>query len=232
MKWLVLALAILMAAFFPTMVMGANPTLTVIGEGTATVPADSVVISVYVESRLGNSSAAQKEVMEMMDQVIDAMKAAGVKDEDIMAGQASSATSFQSTSKVCRKVNNSTVCENDNIQATSLERSATVKLRSTDKTVINKVLNAARSAGAEANVMAYSLSDSSQAESDARNKAIANAKKNAAGMAAMQGMDIGEVLEISDYGYPAALYENLGSSSESGMVVITSYVMVTYELKV
>ena len=232
MKWLVLALAILMAAFFPAMVMGANPTLTVIGEGTATVPADSVVISVYVESRLGNSSAAQKEVMEMMDQVIDAMKAAGVKDEDIMAGQASSATSFQSTSKVCRKVNNSTVCENDNIQATSLERSATVKLKSTDKTVINKVLNAARSAGAEANVMAYSLSDSSQAESDARNKAIANAKKNAAGMAAMQGMDIGEVLEISDYGYPAALYENLGSSSESGMVVITSYVMVTYELKV
>ena len=129
-------------------------------------------------------------------------------------------------------MNNSTVCENDNIQATSLERSATAKLKSTDKTAINKVLNAARSAGAEANVMAYSLSDSSQAESDARNKAIANAKKNAAGMAAMQGMDIGEVLEISDYGYPSALYENLGSSSESGMVVITSYVMVTYELKV
>ena len=141
MKWLVPALAILMAAFCPAMVMGANPTLTVIGEGTATMPADSVVISVYVESRLGNSSAAQKEVMEMMDQVIDAMKAAGVKDEDIMAGQASSATSFQSTSKVCRKVNNSTVCENDNIQATSLERSATAKLKSTDKTVINKVLN-------------------------------------------------------------------------------------------
>lgn len=232
MKWLVPALAILIAAFFPAMVMGANPTLTVIGEGTVSVPADSVMISVYVESRLGNSSAAQTEVMEMMNRTIDAMKAAGVKDENIMAGQASSATSFQSTSKVCRKVNNSTVCENESLQATSLQRSATARLKSTDKTEINKVLNAARSAGAEANVMAYSLFDSSQAESDARNKAIVNAKENAAGMAAMHGMHIGEVLEISDYGYPAALYESLGSSSESGMVMITSYVMVTYELKV
>jgi hypothetical protein len=230
MKWLVLALAILVAVCFPAIVAGAAPTITVIGEGTVRVPADSVIISVYVESRLGNRSDAQAEVVGMMDQAIDSMKAAGVKDEDIMAGQASSATSFQSTSKVCRKVNNSTVCENDSMQATSLQKSATVRLKSIDKIKIDKVLNAAKSAGAQAQLVAYSLSDSSKAESDARNTAIANAKENAKGMAAMQGMRLGDVLGISDYGYPAALYENLGGSSESGMVMITSYVMVTYEL--
>jgi uncharacterized protein YggE len=231
MKRLVLALAILVAVCFPSIGAAATPTITVIGEGTVTVPADSVIIAVYTESSLGNRSDAQTEVTDMMSQAINSIKAEGVKDEDIMIGQASSATSFQSTSKVCRKINNSTVCENDSTQATSLQKSATVRIKSTDRIKIDKVLNAAKSAGAQAQLMAYSLSDPGQVESEARNKAIDNAKENAKEMAAMQGMRLGNTLDISDYGYPSAFYENLAGSSDGRMVAITSYVMVTCELK-
>ena len=214
------------------MAMGTNPTLTIVGEGTVTVPADTTTFSVSVESNINNMTAAQAAVQEKMGRVIDALKAAGVKDEEILPGQSSGITSFQSTSKVCKRVNNSTVCENNTAQASSLERSSIVRLKSTDSSRINQVLEAARSAGAQADVAGYGLSDAGKAAAEARQRAVANAKENAAEMAASEGVRLGKVLDISDYGYPLALNDYYGSSTKLGMVDITSYVIVTYEFEI
>ncbi len=231
MKWLVIMLGIMITALLPAMAVGTNPTLTIVGEGTVTVPADTATISVSVESGVNNMTEAQTAVQEMMDRVIDALKAAGVKDEEIMPGRSSGVSSFQSTSKVCKTVNNSTVCENNIAEASSLERSAIVRLKSTDETRINNVLDAARFAGAKAYVAGYGLSDAGKAAAEARQKAVANAKENAAGMAATEGVRLGKMLDISDYGYPLALNDYPGSTSQLGMVDVTSYVMVTYEFE-
>ena len=230
MKWLVIIFGIMMAATLPAMAMGENPTLTIVGEGTVTVPADMATISVSVVSGNENMTEASASVQAKMAQVIDALKAAGVKDEEIMPGQASGVTSYQSTSKVCKKVNNSTVCENDSTSLSSLERSTIVRLKSIDETRINHVLDAARAAGAQAHVAGYGLSDSSKAATQARQKAVANAKENAAAMAAAEGLRLGKVLDISDYGYPMALNDYSGGSAQLGMVDVTSYVVVTYEI--
>ncbi|MCK9442874.1 MAG: hypothetical protein M0Q13_15810, partial [Methanothrix sp.] len=61
---------------------------------------------------------------------------------------------------------------------------------------------------------------------------VANAKENAAGMAASEGMRLGKVLDISDYGYPAALNDYYGSSAQFGTVDVTSYVIVTFEFEI
>jgi uncharacterized protein YggE len=61
---------------------------------------------------------------------------------------------------------------------------------------------------------------------------VANAKENAAGMAAAEGLRLGKVLDISDYGYPLALNDYYGSSAKLGMVDVTSYVIVTYEFEI
>ena len=214
------------------MAMGTNPTLTIVGEGTVTVPADTTTFSVSVESNINNMTAAQAAVQEKMGRVIDALKAAGIKDEEILPGQSSGVTSFQSTSKVCKRVNNSTVCENNTAQASSLERSSIVRLKSTDSSRIKQVLEAARSAGAQAYVAGYGLSDAGKAAAEARLRAVANAKENAAEMAASEGVRLGKVLDISDYGYPLALNDYYGSSTKLGMVDITSYVIVTYEFEI
>ena len=232
MKWLVIIFGIMITAFLPAMAVGMNPTLTVVGEGTVSVPADTATISVSVQSGNENMTEASVAVQEKMAQVIDALKAAGVKDEEIMPGQASGVTSYQSTSKVCKRVNNSTVCENDTTSLSSLERSTIIRLKSTDETRINRVLDAARSAGAQAQVAGYGLSDSGKAATEARQKAVANAKENAAAMAAAEGMRLGKVLDISDYGYPMALNDYSGSSAQLGMVDVTSYVVVTYEFEI
>ena len=216
----------------PAMAVGMNPTLTVVGEGTVSVPADTATISVSVQSGNENMTEASAAVQEKMVRIIDALKAAGVKDEEIMPGQASGVTSYQSTSKVCKRVNNSTICENDTTSLSSLERSTIIRLKSTDETRINRVLDAARSAGAQAHVAGYGLSDSSKAAMQARQKAVANAKENAAAMAAGEGMRLGAVLDISDYGYPLELNDYSGSSAQLGMVEVTSYVVVTYEFEI
>jgi uncharacterized protein YggE len=230
MKWLVLIFGIMITAALPA--VGTNPTLTIVGEGTVTVPADTAIVSVSVESNINNMTAAQAAVQEKMGRVIDALKAAGVNDEEILPGQSSGVTSFQSTSKVCKKVNNSTVCENNTAQASSLERSLIVRLKSTDSSRINQVLEAARSAGAQADVAGYGLSDAGKATAEARQRAVANAKENAAGLAASEGVRLGKMLDISDYGYPLALNDYYGSSTQPGMVDVTSYVIVTYEFEI
>ncbi|MFA6373715.1 MAG: SIMPL domain-containing protein, partial [Methanothrix sp.] len=127
MKWLVIIFGIMITALLPAMAVGINPTLTIVGEGTVTVPADTATVSVSVESDINNMTAAQAAAQEKMDKVIDALKAAGVKDEEILPGQSSGVSSFQSTSKVCKRVNNSTVCENNTASASSLERSTVVR---------------------------------------------------------------------------------------------------------
>ncbi len=225
----------MITALLPTMAVGTNPTLTIVGEGTVSVPADMATLSVSVESGNEDMTAAQAAVLEKMGQVINAIKAAGVKDDEILSGQSSGVSNFQSTSRVCKRVNNSTVCENNTQKVSSLERSTIIRLKSADEVRINRVLNAARSAGAQAGVEGYGLSDASKAKAQARQKAVANAKENAAGMAAAEGVRLGKVLDISDisdYGYPLDLSDFYGSFAQPGMVDVTSHVIVTYEFEV
>ena len=232
MKWLVVIFGIMISAVLPAMSVGMNPTLTIVGEGTVTVPADTATISVSVESGIENMTEASASVQEKMGRVIDALKEAGVRDDEILPGRSSGVSRFQSTSKICKRVNNSTVCENNTEKVSSLERSTVIRLKSTEESRINRVLDAAISAGAQADIAGYGLSDASKAASEARQKAMANAKENAVEMADAEGLRLGALLDISDYGYPFAPNDYIGSSAQPGMVDVTSYVIATYELEI
>ncbi len=204
---------------------GGNPSLTIFGEGTVTVPADTTTISVSVESNNENMTLAQGEVQEKMNEVVDALKAAGVKDEEILPGQASGLTSIQSSNRVCKLLNNTTVCENTTQRISTLEKTTVVRLKTRDESRINGVVNAAKSADASADVEGYGLSDASAAVAQARQKAVENAKENAEGVAAAAGGRLGNLVDISDYSLPY-----VSSSDQRGMVDVTSFVVVTYEI--
>ncbi len=225
MKRLAILLGIVIFAALSAQAEGDNPNLTTLGEGTVTVPADTVAISVSVQSNNENTSLAQSEVQEKMNQAIDALKAAGVKDEEILPGQASGVTDIQSSSRTCKVVNNTTVCENTTQRVSSLEKTTIVRLKTRDESKINSVVNAAKSAGASADVEGYGLGDTGAASSQARQKAVDNAKENAEGMATAAGGRLGNLVDISDYALPY-----VSSSDQPGMVDVTSYVVVTYEI--
>lgn len=232
MKWLAIIFCIMISAGLLAIAQGAEHTITMVGEGTETVPADEAIVSVSVVSSNENMTEAQAEVQMKMDHLLDVLKKAGVADGDILPGQSSGVSSFQSSSKVSKRVNNTTVWENITQKASSLKRSTLVRLKTTDESVINQVLDAARSAGADAFVAEYSLSDTSKAMAEARQKAMANARENAAGVASEAGGSLGKVLDISDYGfgYPDVETANpYSSSGQTSMINVISRVVVTYE---
>ncbi len=227
MKWNAAILGLIITLALLAIAEAAIPTLTAYGEGKVAVPADTTIITVSVESSNENATLAQAEAKGKMDEAIEALKAAGVADDEIVPGQSSGITSFQSDSRVCRKVNNSTICENNSMQASSLDRTTRLRLEGTDQSRIDKVLEAARSAGATARVSGYSLSNSSQAVKQARQNAVINARENAEEMANAAGLHLGDALDISDYGTPMAQTEDSENSAE---VEVVAYVIVTYRV--
>jgi hypothetical protein len=51
-------------------------------------------------------------------------------------------------------------------------------------------------------------------------------------MAGVEGLRLGKVVDISDYGYPMALNDFSVGSAQLGMVDVKSYVLVTYEIEI
>ncbi len=176
--------------------------INVLGEGTATVPADIVIISVGAQSNNDNITIAAAENAQLLNKTIDALKTAGVKNEEIMPGQSSGIVSRHFESNICRPVNNTTVCENTSNTSNILSNSIAIRLKTTDQSSVNKILETANSVGAVASIEGYSLSDKDQVVADARKKAIENAKSNAQDMASAAGVKLGKAIDIKDLGYP------------------------------
>jgi uncharacterized protein YggE len=231
MKWNAIICSALIAASLLVTAACAVP-ITVFGEGKATAPADTAIITLSVESSQENRTAAQAEAAERMNEVINAVKGAGVADEEIAPGQSSGVSSFQSESRICRRVNNSTICENTTQTASSLQWSTTLRLKGTDQSRIDRVIDAARSAGAEAEVAGYGLDNSTKAANQARQNAVVNARENAEEMADAYGGRLGDLIEVSDYGYPVARTEDSENSAQAGMVEVVAYVVAIYDLKI
>lgn len=232
MKRLAILLGLALLAVLVVSAAGqGNQGIRVFGEGTATVPADTVIISVGVQSNNTNASQAAAENALLLNKTIDALTAAGVQKDEIMPGQSSGISSSHFESNVCKRVNNTTVCENTSKALNLLTSSILVQLKITDQSKIDSVLAAAKSQGAMASIVGYSISDKSQVVADARKKAIDNARSNAEDMASAAGVKLGKAIDISDYGYPNVSFnEPLGSTSSRGTVSVTSYVAVTYEI--
>lgn len=232
MKRLAILLGLALLAVLVVSAAGqGNQGIRVFGEGTATVPADTVIISVGVQSNNTNASQAAAENALLLNKTIDALTAAGVQKDEIMPGQSSGISSSHFESNICKRVNNTTVCENTSKALNLLTSSILIQLKTTDQSKIDSILAAAKSQGAMASIMGYSISDKSQVVADARKKAIDNARSNAEDMASAAGVKLGKAIDISDYGYPNVSFnEPFGSTSSRGTVSVTSYVAVTYEI--
>jgi uncharacterized protein YggE len=206
--------------------------IRVFGEGTATVPADTVIISAGVQNNDANATQAAAGNAKVLNKTIDALTAAGVKKDEIVPGQSSGIASSHVESINCKTVNNTTVCENVSNASSLLTSSILIRLKTTDQSRVNSVLETAKSQGAMASIMGYSISDKGPALAEARKKAIDNARSNAEDMASAAGVKLGKAIDISDYGYPdISLNEPFGSLATSrGTVSVTSYVAVTYEI--
>lgn len=162
-------------------------TITVVGEGSVKVKPDIAQTTVGVEVVGPTAQQASEAVSATMDKVLSALKEQGIAENDIQTSgyniwvERPSSPEGRPTDEVIYHVSN--------------QASITVR----DLTKIGSVLDAAIAVGAN-NIygVTFDLSDKSSIESQARAKALDNARGKAEEFARLTGTVLGPVIAVSE----------------------------------
>ena len=163
------------------------PTVTVTGHGSVQVPPDTAGITIGVDVIKPTLAEAQSEATAQATAVITAVKGEGIDAKDIQ-------TSNYSVS-IMRDYSEG----GDPTQITGFEVMNQVNVTIRDLGKIGSALDAVVKAGANSiyNIYFY-IDDPAPFESDARKKAVADARGKAAELATAAGLKLGPVMAISE----------------------------------
>jgi uncharacterized protein YggE len=216
------------AAQDATPTAGTSPAVvTVLGEGSVTVKPDIATVMIGVQVTKPTLPEAQSEATKQMTRVIKAITKAGVKEDDIQ-------TAYYSVNVLQNYDNSGTPTE---VTGYQVSNQVNVTVRDLDK--VGSLLEDVVAAGANSIYgITFGIADSSDAESQARAAAVADAKKRAEELAQAAGLSLGRVLAISEgvaqpvpYAYSqGAGGKGGGTPVQSGSLQVTVDVQVTYEL--
>ena len=161
-------------------------TVSVTGTGSVSLPPDIVVVNIGVQTQGDNVAQAVAENNRRAQQVTEAILAAGVAEEDVRTTYFSVSPQQQydpqgmPTGAVTYWVDNT----------------VTATLRQVDQ--LGGLLEAALGAGANSiNNVQYGVDDTSEAELEARQQAMDDARQRAELLAAAAGATLGEPISIS-----------------------------------
>ena len=162
-------------------------TMTMSGTGTVNTLPDEAVIQVGVENSAATAAAALDANSKQTQKVLDRLKADGVPDAAI------------ETTNVAVYPNTSYDPKTGQGKTTGYQATNMVNVTLKDFKLIGQVFAAATEAGAN-NVSGptWQLSENSQAMVEALTKAADNARSKAEGVAAAEGVKIGQVLIVSE----------------------------------
>ena len=237
---LVLAFALLAAAFVaPARTASAQGTvpapqqgqglITVVGEGKVKVEPDTARINIGVEVMRPTVREATDANQELVAAVLDALRQAGIPDEDMQT------SGFSVYAE--RYGPNGPLPEDEvNYRVTN-----TVQVTVRDLGTIGDVLDAAIEAGAN-NIygIEFLLEDRDAAESEARAAAVADAEAKAAELAELNGVSVGNVVAISEiigatpFFNNAMMAQGMGGgaapSIQPGQLDLTLQLQISYAL--
>ncbi|MGQ9500832.1 MAG: SIMPL domain-containing protein [Anaerolineae bacterium] len=218
-------------SFSPSVVLAQDEnkigTVTVVGEGKVKIKPDMAQATIGVEVVRPTVKEASAEVSQVMNNVLSVLRQLGIEDRDI---QTSGFSVWQE-----RPYNP------DGTQGAPVYH-VTNQLNVTIRNLENlgAVLDSAMNAGAN-NIygVTFSLSDPTQAEAEARRKAIENARAKAEDLARLTNLQLGEVLSVSEViggigggYYPGAVQkaEGMGGGGPimPGELEVTMQLQVTY----
>lgn len=203
-------------------------TITVTGTGMVTLTPDIAYIYIGVHSQDASASVATIDNSTKARAVIDVIKAAGVADKDIQT------TNFSIYPQ--QQYDN-----NGAITGILYMVDNTVYVTVRDLTKLGDLLDASVHAGANSiNSISFDKADKSDALSQARSAAVADARKQADELTGATGVSLGDVQTISYYDStpPVPLqYSRAGMVAESsvpiqaGSMQITTTVTIVYGIK-
>ena len=162
-------------------------TITVVGEGKITAKPDVAQANIGVQVSGADPKQATADAAALMEKLMTALKAQGVAENDIQTSYYNlwvdrpyNPDGSQSTEAVYRV--------NNNVQVT---------IRDLSK--LTTILGAAIEAGANTiDSVSFNLADASDLRSDARQQAVADANAKADELATLNGVQVGQVVSVSE----------------------------------
>lgn len=163
-------------------------TITVNGNGLASATPDVVDIQLGVETINNDAAVAISDNAKSMNAVMDAIKALEIEDKDIQTAN---------YNMWVEQVYDRDGMLTDQIRY-HVNNQVNIRIRDLSKT--GKLLEDALKAGANTvNGITFGVDDITALQSEARVKAIANAKAKAEELAAALGLRVGKVRQVSEY---------------------------------
>ena len=180
---LIAALALLLASSAAL----AEPKITVNGTGEVRVSADTAVISLGVNARDQDVLKAQQKVNEAIAAIRQALIGAGVKEESINTDFINIYAMYD--------------YRGDQEELTAYNANSTLAIRVTDMESVGKIIDVCFAAGANTlNGITFSASDTADAQNEALQLAVADAKARAQVLAEAAGLKITGIREINENG--------------------------------
>lgn len=203
---------------------------TVNGEGKVEVSPDIAVVNVGVTAQGATVKAVQQELNTKINAVTSAIKGLGVDAKDIKNANYNINPSYDYQSGTQK------------ITGYQANTNLIVKVRDLDK--VNGVIDGATASGAnEVGGISFDVDDKSKAENQAREQAVADAKKKAESAAKIAGFTLGRVINYQEsfgggvrpmpmYDKAVATMEASGAPTqiEPGSSEVVVQVTLTYQL--
>jgi uncharacterized protein YggE len=162
-------------------------TITVVGQGTIKIEPDIAQVTVGVETVDASVRVATDQTGRTMTQVMAALKAAGIAEKDMQTSGFS----------IWADRNYGPEGSSEEAARYRVNNNLNIVIRDMDE--VGAVIDAAIEAGANTiHSVRFSVADSEPLEAEARAKAIEDAKARAAELAALNDLEVGQVVSVSE----------------------------------
>lgn len=163
-----------------------STTFDVTGEGKVTVKPDIAYVNAGIRSQSQTVKGAQDQINSVINKVSQAVKGFGVAAEDIQTTNYNINPDYDFSSGGSQKIRGYTA-----------QTTLSIKVRQIDK--INDVIDASTQNGAnEISGVSFDVEDKTKAKNEAREKAVAEAKKQAEEASKIAGFKLGKIINYSE----------------------------------
>ncbi len=162
-----------------------SDTFNVTGEGTVVAKPDIATLSVGISAQASTVKSAQDQINSAINRVSEAIKKLGVEQKDIQTQnyQINPNYDFQGSTQ--------------RITGYSASTDLSIKMRNID--LVNQVIDEATANGAnQVGSISFDVDDRTKLENEARQKAVAAAKKKAQDAAGIAGFRLGKIVNYSE----------------------------------
>ena len=173
-------------------------TVSVSGHGQVNVPPDTASVSIGIDVIQPTLAEAQEQATAQATAVIEALKAAGIADEDIQTEYFS--VNILRDYDAAAAVEATPEAKNaDPTQITGFEILNQLQVTVRDTDMLGALLDEAVNAGANSiNGVTFSVDDQTAAASEARRLAVEDARTKAEELATAAGLTLGSVVSIAE----------------------------------